>query len=56
MERNYSIDGLTEQIHNQKTKEYFKEVIITYYTEAYRSCVVTLYSVVICDLVFKLQE
>jgi Icc-related predicted phosphoesterase len=56
MERNYSIDGLTEQIHSPKTKEYFKEVILTYYTGAYRSCVVTLYSVVICDLVFKLQE
>jgi len=56
IEHNYSIDALTERIHSSKTRDYFKEVILTYYTGAFRSCIVTLYSVVICDLVFKLEE
>ena len=56
MAHTYSIETLIEKIHNPKTKDYFKEVSLTYHTEAYRSCIVTLYSVVICDLVFKLDE
>jgi hypothetical protein len=52
----YSIENLKEQIFHSKTKEYFDEVIQTYYTNCYRSSVVMLYSVVICDLVFKLQD
>lgn len=56
MEHNYSIDELIEKIHISKTKEYFKEVISTYYSNAYRACIVTLYTVVICDLIFKLEE
>lgn len=52
----YSIENLAEQIFHSKTKEYFEEVIQTYYTQCYRSSVVMLYSVVICDLVFKLQD
>jgi hypothetical protein len=52
----YSIENLKEQIFHSKTKEYFEEVIQTYYTNCYRSSVVMLYSVVICDLVFKLED
>jgi hypothetical protein len=52
----YSIENLKEQIFHLKTKEYFEEVVQTYYTNCYRSSVVMLYSVVICDLVFKLQD
>lgn len=52
----HSIDNLVENIFNSKTREYFKEVIQTYYTNCYRSSVVMLYSVVISDLIFKLEE
>lgn len=54
--RTHSIDLLSEQIKNIKTKEYFDEVTRSYYSENYRSAIVMLYSIVICDLVFKLQE
>ncbi|AEE20860.1 hypothetical protein [Dokdonia sp. 4H-3-7-5] len=53
---NYAIENLKEQIFHSKTKEYFEEVIQTFYTDCYRSSVVMLYSVVICDLVFKLED
>lgn len=54
--RNYSIDKLSEEIKNEKSKEYFDEVKRSYYSNNYRSAIVMLYSIVICDLVFKLQE
>lgn len=54
--RTYSIDLLSEQIKNLKSKEYFEEVIRSYYSKNYRSATVMLYSIVICDLIFKLQE
>ena len=50
------IDSLVEQIQNNKTKEYFKEVLSSYYSENYRSAIVMLYTCLICDLVYKLQE
>lgn len=53
---NLCIDELTERINNSKTKEYFSEVLSSFYSENYRSAVVMLYSVVICDLVFKLKD
>lgn len=52
----HSIENLVENIFNSKTREYFQEVIQTYYTNCYRSSVVMLYSVVISDLIFKLEE
>lgn len=54
--RDYSIDLATEQIHSRKTKAYFEEVASSYNNRNYRSAVVMLYSVVICDLIFKLEE
>lgn len=54
--RTYTIDRLVDEIKEHKTKEYFKEVLSSYYSENYRSAVVMLYSIVICDLVYKLQE
>ena len=52
----YSIEQNAEQIYHPKTKEYFKEVIQSYINGSYRSAVVMLYSVVICDLIYKLQD
>lgn len=45
-----------DDIYFVKTKEYFNEVISNYANGNYRSAVVMLYSVAICDLLFKLQE
>jgi hypothetical protein len=50
------LSSLTENIYHQKTKEYFKEVICSYNNGNYRSAIVMLYTVVICDLYFKLID
>ncbi|MDG0029977.1 hypothetical protein MMB68_10455 [Priestia sp. Y58] len=47
---------LAEGIYHQKTKDYFQEVLSSYKNENYRSAVVMLYTVVICDLIFKLND
>lgn len=52
----YSIDKLTDRIQDNRTKSYFNEVLSCYYSGNYRSAVVMLYSVVIADLIFKLQR
>jgi hypothetical protein len=54
--RDYTIDSWTEKIYHPKTREYFTEVIKSYYSESYRSAVVMLYSIVIVDLLYKLHE
>ena len=46
----------SENIYFAKTKEYFREVTSSYSNGNYRSAVVMLYSVAICDMLFKLQE
>ncbi|MCY8489353.1 hypothetical protein [Bacillus atrophaeus] len=52
----YSIEQGAEQIYHPKTKEYFKEVLQSYVNGSYRSAVVMLYSVVMCDLIYKLKD
>lgn len=54
--RDYSLDNNAEKIYSPKTKEYFKEVLVSYYTGNYRSSVVMLYSVVIADIIYKLED
>lgn len=54
--RDFSIDIQAEKIHSPKTKEYFQEVIKSYYSESYRSAIVMLYSIAIADIMFKIQE
>lgn len=51
-----SIEDMAEKIHFGKTKEYFKEALSSYYNGNYRSSVVMLWSVAICDIVYKLQS
>lgn len=53
---NISLDQYTEKIYHASTKEYFQEVLQSYINGSYRSATVMLYSVVICDLVYKLKE
>lgn len=51
----YSIEEIVSRIFETKTKEYMKEVVSSYYNGNCRSAVVMLWSVLICDLVFKLN-
>ncbi|AVQ98103.1 hypothetical protein OBCHQ24_03305 [Oceanobacillus iheyensis] len=51
-----SLDQYTEKIYHIRTKDYFNEVLQSYVNGSYRSAIVMLYSVVICDLVYKLKE
>ena len=41
-----------EKIYFNKTREYFNEVMASYSIENYRSAIVMLYAVVICDLIY----
>ncbi|GAB2190272.1 hypothetical protein MAH1_18800 [Sessilibacter sp. MAH1] len=52
----YSLEKMAEKIHYGKTKEYFGEVLSSYHNENYRSAVVMLWSVAVCDIVYKLQS
>ena len=45
-----------EEIYFSKTREYFQEVLSSYSVGNYRSAIVMLYTVAICDILFKLQE
>ena len=52
----YSIEQRATQIYDARTKEYFYEVLSCYSAGNYRSSVVMLWSVAVCDLLFKLQN
>jgi hypothetical protein len=52
----FTLDNIAKKIHYGKTKKYFEEVISSYQNENYRSAVVMLWSVAVCDIVFKLQS
>lgn len=51
----FSLEGFAEDIFAAKTKEYFKEVLSSYQNGNYRSSVVMLWSVAVCDLIYKLE-
>lgn len=51
-----SIEDLSERIQIGKTKEYFREVISSYHNGNYRSAIVMLWTVVVCDIIFKLEN
>src|SRR6266571_5138309 len=52
----FSIELTAERIVDARTKKYFSEVLLSYGNGCFRSAVVMLWSVVICDLLFKLVE
>ena len=52
----YSIEQRAKLIPNKNTKGYFAEVVSCYNSGNYRSAVVMLWSVAVCDLLFKLKE
>jgi hypothetical protein len=52
----FSLEKISETIHFGTTKEYFKEVLSSYQNGNYRSSVVMLWSVAVCDIVYKLKS
>ena len=52
----FSLEFFAEKIHYGKTKGYFQEVLSSYQNRNYRSAVVMLWSVAVCDIVYKLQN
>ncbi|WDQ32149.1 hypothetical protein PTQ21_27845 [Paenibacillus marchantiae] len=52
----FSIEYVSEKIYHPKSKEYFQEVISSYHNGNYRSALVMLYSVTICDLLYKVTD
>lgn len=55
--RRFSIDHNSDLIKDDRTRSYFEEVKSSFTIVGnYRSAVVMLWSVVVCDLVFKLQR
>jgi uncharacterized protein YjbK len=52
----FSLESFSEKIHYGKTKDYFQEVLSSYHNGNYRSAVVMLWSVAVCDIVYKLQN
>ncbi len=53
---NFSIELAADKISEPRTREYFQEVLNSYTSSNYRSAVVMLWTVVICDLIYKLQD
>ena len=52
----FSLEKISDKIHYGKSKDYVQEVLSSYHNENYRSAVVMLWSVAVCDIVFKLQS
>ena len=52
----FSLEKMSNKIHYGKSKDYFREVLSSYHNGNYRSAVVMLWSVAVCDIVFKLQS
>lgn len=51
-----SLEKIAEKIHFGKSKEYFAEVLSSYHNKNYRSSVVMLWSVAVCDIIYKLEH
>lgn len=56
MESENSLEKIAESIYFERSGLYFKEVLSSYYNENYRSAVVMLWSIAICDIIYKLQQ
>src|SRR4051812_34230582 len=52
----FSIDLAADRIIDPRTRSYFDEVARSYANECFRSALVMLWTVVVCDLVYKLQS
>jgi hypothetical protein len=52
----FSIEMAILRINDSRTREYFSEVYSSYANGNYRSAVVMLWSVVVCDVLFKMEQ
>ncbi|WP_096780043.1 hypothetical protein [Zobellella denitrificans] len=52
----FSLESQKGKIYDRRTQKYFDEVYKSYANGCYRSATVMLWSVVVCDIIFKLQE
>lgn len=52
----FSIEMAAERIVDSRTRRYFEEVSGSYSAGHYRSAVVMLWSVVVCDILFKMDQ
>ena len=52
----FSLESQKSKIYDRRTRKYFEEVYKSYANDCYRSSTVMLWSVVVCDIIFKLQE
>lgn len=52
----YSIETRSANIFDRRTKDYFDEVVSSYQHGNYRSSTVMLWSVAVCDLLYKLNH
>ena len=52
----FSMNNTSKKIYFKKTQDYFEEVKRSFILKNYRSAIVMLYSITICDLIYKLQE
>jgi hypothetical protein len=51
----FTLENISQKIYSNKTKEYIQEVLSSYYNNNNRAAIVTLYSVVIIDILDKLE-
>lgn len=56
MQPDYSLEQIMQEINDAKSAEYFGEVFSSYQNENYRSAIVMLWSVAVCDALFKLRH
>ncbi|MEX6398457.1 hypothetical protein AB6E88_15795 [Providencia hangzhouensis] len=52
----FSLESQKNKIYDKRTRKYFEEVYKSYANDCYKSATVMLWSVVVCDIIFKLQE
>lgn len=52
----FSLESQKNKIYDRRTRKYFEEVYKGYANGCYRSATVMLWSIVVCDIIFKLQE
>lgn len=52
----FSLDSQQRKIYDRRSRKYFDEVYKSYANGCYRSATVMLWSIIVCDIIFKLQE
>jgi hypothetical protein len=52
----FSVELAAERINDSRTREYFQEIQYSFVSGSHRSAIVMLWSVVVADLVYKLQD